>query len=382
VTGAFVALAAVLLWDQNGLASIVGSRPQAARAEEAWRSTTAGYSFAGGFENLAARLRLGAAAGQATDPDPGAAGLGPSAGEVAIAPPPVRFERAELASTVLAPPPRPLRASRYDASVATGGTWALVIGINDYPGSRYDLRSAVNDANDVNDALSKLGVTNDRRLVLRDTQAGADTIRAAVDWLTAHAGPDATMVLFFAGHVQKLDVDREALVGADGGVIPDIELAEMLDGSPAKRAWIGIAGCYSGGFTEVVRPGRILTAAAPADQVAYENSTFGRSYLVEYMVRRAMLQQGITTVEGAFDWAVAALRREYPDRVPVEFDDVGGDLDLKVPPPPAQPAPSSPSGGSGAPPRTPPPATYDPNPPPASPDDGCASLTVGVVRCQ
>ena len=127
--------------------------------------------------------------------------------------PVVGFDRKELASTVLAPPPRPLHASRYDAGVATGGTWALVIGINDYPGVRYDLRSAVNDANDVNDALAQLGVTNDRRLVLRDTQAGADTIRAALDWLTAHAGPDATMVLFFAGHVEKLSPGREALVG-------------------------------------------------------------------------------------------------------------------------------------------------------------------------
>jgi hypothetical protein len=378
--GALVALLALLPLDQRGLPV----QPAAARSVEVeGRTLSRTGTLAGGFDNLAARLRL-ADAVPTTVPVGGAEALAGGGGELAIAPP-KGFDRAELASTVLAAPPRALRPSAYDASVAAPGTWALVIGINDYPGDRYDLRSAVNDANDVNDALAQLGVTGDRRLVLRDTQAGAGTIRAAVDWLTAHAGPDATMVFFFAGHVEKLAPGREALVGADGGLVQDDELASMLDRSPARRAWIGIAACFAGGFTEVVRPGRILTAAAGADDVAYENTTFGRSYLVEYMVRRAMLQQGITTVEGAFRWAVAALQQDYPNRQPVEFDDIGGDLDLKVPPPPPPSDGGSGAGapsGGGTPPRTPPPPTYDPTPPPPKPDDGCANLTVGVVRCE
>jgi hypothetical protein len=293
---------------------------------------------------------------------------------VAIVPPPFAFDGARAVHAT--PPPSETRASRY-RDAAAGGTWALIIGINDYPGLRYDLRSAVNDADDVNAALAHLGVTNDRRLVLRDRQADADTILAALDWLTAHAGPESTMVLFFAGHVQKIENGHEALVGADGGVISDVQLATMLDRSPSQRAWIGIASCYSGGFTEVIKPGRILTAAAPSDRVAYENDGFRRSYLVEYMVRRAILGQGITTVEGAFAWATSELRRDFPDRVPIQQDALGGDLDLKVPPPPASPSPSS--GGTAPPPAG---SSYDPSrPPPPDPDDGCAAVTVGVVRC-
>jgi hypothetical protein len=386
VLGLFVAVAALVAADQVGvLGDVFAGRPApvripAAAATVAPRSS----SLDGGFEALAARLRMPGAASAvdapAVEPPPAAPAATPS--EVAIAPPPGAFDRAELASTVLAPPPRALRASRYDSSVAAGGTWALLIGINDYPGLRYDLRSAVNDVNDVDAALAQLGVTNDRRLVLRDTQAGADTIRAAVDWLTAHAGADSTMVLFFAGHVQQLAPGQEALVGADGATVADDELAALLDRSPARREWNGIAGCYSGGFTEVVRPGRILTAAAPADRVAYENSTFGRSYLVEYMVRRAMLQRGMTTVEGAFAWAVSELQREYPDRAPVEVDDLDGDLDLKVPPPPPPSSGGSPASGGPSSPAPPPAPTYDPQtPPPPKADDGCANLTVGVVRC-
>jgi hypothetical protein len=379
--GGLVALAAIVASDQRGLLAVgAAGSPESAAAADAAPLT----SLAGGFGALGARLRMGEPVDVRPTEVQGVVAVGPppapAAGDVAIATLPSTFQRHEL-SAPPPPPPVALRPSRYDQSVAAGGTWALIIGINDYPGVRYDLRSAVNDANDTNEALAKLGVTNDRRLVLRDRQADADTIRAALDWLGAHAGPDATMVFFYAGHVQKLDARTEALVGADGGVIPDVELAAMLDRSAARRAWVVLAACYSGGFTEVVKPGRILTAAAPSDRVAYENESFGRSYLVEYMIRRAMLGNDITTVEGAFAWATAELRRDFPDRLPVQQDSVGGDLDLKVPPPP-RPAPSSQGSAPGSPP--PPPAKgQDPqNPPPPDPDDGCAGLTAGVVRCE
>jgi hypothetical protein len=157
--------------------------------------------------------------------------------------------------------------------------------------------------------------------------------------------------------------------------VRDTELAALLDRSPATRAWIAIAGCYAGGFTEVLEPGRILTAAAPADQPAYENETLGHSYLVEYMVQRAMLDQGITTVESAFGWATAQLQRDHPDRQPVQFDQFSGNFDLRIPSPaPTSPAGTPPSGGSAPAPSS--------GPSSPAPDDGCADLTVGVVRCK
>lgn len=332
---------------------------------------------ADGFAALAQRLRLWGA----DAPPPAAALAAPTeaaAPPTALAPPPPRPEVA------IAPPPRsafggtddpsaPVVAAhaaptRYGDVTPTGGTWALLIGVNDYPGARYDLRSAVNDVNDVDEALARLGVTSDRRMLLRDQQATAGFIRTGLDWLTAHAGPDATMVVFYAGHVQKLSARTEALVGADGGVVADSEIAEVLDRSSA-RTWIGIAACYAAGFDELVRPNRILTAAAGADSLAYENEAFGRSYLVEYMVRRAMLGAGLTTVEAAFDRAAAQLRQDYPNRVPVEVDQFDGDLDLRV------------RSGSPAPAPAPSPAPPPSSPPPGGPD-GCADLTAGVVRCQ
>lgn len=374
-----VTLVATVGANAEALSGVGDARPPAVPPPPAppVRVASAAVVATSPFAALTTRLRVAAASselGSSTDVELPAEGAALEAAssepmarrETAIAPPPPEGfgERAGPAT----PPPPQLQATRYGDVTPSGGTWALLVGINDYPGLRYDLHYAVRDIEDVDEALRRRGVTADRRMILRDRQATAGVVRAGLDWLTAHAGPEATIVLFYAGHVQKLGPDTEALVGSDGEVVTDAEVAALLDRSPAARGWIGIAACYAAGFTEVVRPGRVVTAAAPAHALAYENDAFGRSYLVEYMVRRAMLGAGVTTVEAAFARASAELQRDHPDRAPVQFDQLEGDLDLNPAPPPPPPA-----SGAGT---APPPASA---PPPR--EDGCAELTVGVVRC-
>ena len=369
-------VATLIAWDQTGLAT----RYTGARVAGAVYQRT---SLAGGFDSLD-RLRVPDAAALATAAPELVEAPAPEAGEVAIAPPPEAFE---APSAPPPPPPVQLRTAQFDGVTPAGGTWAVMIGINDYPGVRYDLRSAVADVQDVNEALGRMGVPGQNRLLIRDGQATAGTIRAAADWLRAHAGPDAVAVFFYAGHVRKLGGGTEAIVASDGGLVSDADLASILQPMQAKRAWIGIAACYGGGFTEVLAPGRVLTAAAPSNEIAYENERFGRSYLVEYMVRRAMIEnRASSSVEAAFAWAKAEIARDYPNRVPVQFDDDPAELDLR---PPKPPAPATASGGSGSgstgsgsggtSPTAPPPPSA--SPPPPDPDDGCGQLTVGIVRC-
>lgn len=309
---------------------------------------------------------------------PPTAGGPPPAAEVAIAPPPPQF--AEPPAPPAPPPPR-LRSPFADA-VPKGGTWAVMIGINDYPGGGHDLRSAVNDVHDVNEALARMGVPGDQRLLVRDRQATAEVIRTAVDWLVAHAARDATAVFFYAGHVRRLGGGTEAMVASDGHLVTDADLASRLRNLQAHRAWIGIAACYAGGFTEVLAPGRILTGAAKASDLAYENLDYGRSYLVEYMVRRAWLQ-GRTgpTVQDAFGFARAELARDHPSRVPVQMDEAGEPLDLR---PPGRRTAAAPRSGSGSGSSNPPPPPGSEEPPPSSPPperDGCENVTLQMVRC-
>jgi hypothetical protein len=305
-------------------------------------------------------------------PPPAAA---PAAGDIAIEPPPERFEGPPPAPV---PPPRAL-ASAPPASPSSadgGGVWSVVIGIDDYPGSSHDLRSAVNDANDVDEALARFGVPGSHRLVLRNGQARASIIARAADWLVSHAGPDATAVFFYAGHVRKLSSVTEAIVGADGDLLSDRALADRLQPLRAARSWIAIAGCYGGGFTEVLAPGRVLTAAADARSRAYENESFRRSYLVEYMVRQAFIQGAAPgSVQQAFAYAHAGIARDYPGREPVQFDQAGGPIDLRT-----RAAAGSGTGQAPAPQPAPAPAGGSPQPT-TPPQDGCKSLTLGVVGC-
>jgi hypothetical protein len=273
-------------------------------------------------------------------------------------------------------PPAPQLAQPPAASAPTGtGVWSVVIGINDYPGVSHDLNSARNDAADMDAALARFQTPGAQRVVLSDGQASADTIRRSLDWLVAHSGPEATAVFFFAGHVRKLSSRTEALVGSDGRTVSDTEVADRLAGLRG-RAWIVIAGCYGGGFTEVLAPGRILTGAAPANRVAYESNDLRRSYLGEYLTHRALLQgKADASVEQAFGWALAALQQDHPDRLPVQYDQFAGDMTLRTSTtPPAKPQPTAPSS------ERPPPSTTTTTAPPRN-EDRCLVVSGSLVTC-
>jgi hypothetical protein len=287
------------------------------------------------------------------------------AGDTPIAPAPEHFDAPPAKA---APPPAPLRNAQYQSnspSGATGtGVWAVIIGINDYPGTKSDLRSAVNDAADVSEALARFGVPGNQRLVVTDTQATAGVIRSSADWLVQNAGPSATAVFFYAGHVRKAGSHTEALVGADGATVSDADLANHLRNLAARETWIGIAACYGGGFTEVLAPGRVLVAAADDQHLAYENEGFGRSYMVEYMVRKAMIEgRAPASIESAFAYAKATLDRDYPGRSPVQYDQSDGFVDVHQ-----SPAPGGSSGGGTS-------GSYPP------PEPAPTTTTTGPTRC-
>jgi hypothetical protein len=298
---------------------------------------------------------------------------------------------------IVAPPAFPKtrstapRASRtnYASGPKDGGVWAVVIGIDDYPGDDADLRAAVADARDVDSALAAYGVQASHRLVLLDKQATADNIRGALAWMAGRASADSTAVFFYSGHVRQVagDPDRdgeaidEAIVAADGDNVYDGQVAELLRGMEARSAWIGIAACYGAGFDDALAPGRILTAAAGENDVAYENSSLGHSYMVEYMVRRAMLQgKAPASVQDAFAWARAQIARDYPNRQPAILDRSRGPVVLGRPTaatPERKPAPQPPSEPKDPQPN---PSAPPPTAPEPKPGSACAQV-LGVSVC-
>jgi hypothetical protein len=269
--------------------------------------------------------------------------------------------------------------SAYPAAPREGGVWAVVVGIDDYPGTDADLKAAVADAREVDSALAAYGVPAGHRLVLLDKDATGDNIRGALSWMTARATPDSTAVFFYSGHVRKVSGDPardgkaldEAIVGADGDNVYSGQVAGILRGLEARTAWLGIAACYGGGFDNALAPGRVLTAAAGENDVAYENSSLGHSYMVEYMIHRAMLEgKAAGSVQDAFAWAKAQIAHDYPNRQPVMIDRTRGPVVLGRPVPaapdnrrpPAAAQPPAPSKNPQPGPSGPPPTAPEPEP--------------------
>lgn len=280
-------------------------------------------------QDLALAAPIDPVIGNGLTPAVAALNAGPRPAETPIRRAPTRFH----GEAPKADPPAALSDGPVSSqSARREGTWAVVIGVNDYPGNDNDLHSAVNDANDVVEALRTLSVPDDHVLVLRDGQVNNRTLLQSVSWLASYAGSEAVAGFFFAGHVRKSARGGEEIVTSDGSAVSDNELANALNRVPATRSWVAIAACYGGGFDEVLRPGRVLTAAAGRDSLAYENSAIDRSYMVEYMVRRGIIQgRASDTVQTAFSYAVDRISRDHPGREPVQIDESNGALDLRPP---------------------------------------------------
>lgn len=309
-----------------------------------------------------------------------AATIGPPPTEVAMVPPPATLT-GELAPAVPIDPP-----FASTAAPSSGEVLALVIGIDDYPGRRSDLRAAVADADTIDAALSGFGIPAANRVVLRDGQARRAAVVAAVSALVARGGPESTLVLAYAGHVRKVGPGREALVAADGGLITDEELAVLLAPATAPRMWLLLATCFAGGFTEALAPGRILTGAAGANELAYESPELGASFLVHHLVREGWLQGAAgPSVQAAFAYADERIAQERRERRPVEIDLLGSPLVLGPGDPSTRPgaAPGPPPPAPAPPPSAQPAAAPPPPPPPSEEDEEEErSCTLGVLLCE
>ncbi len=102
------------------------------------------------------------------------------------------------ASTANAPrsPPSP--------AAVEPGDWpegfAVVVGINDYPGTSNDLSYCVPDATGVSALLPKVGFTPEHVVMVTDARAKKANISAQIASLASKMGPEDVFVLYYSGH--------------------------------------------------------------------------------------------------------------------------------------------------------------------------------------
>jgi hypothetical protein len=264
--------------------------------------------------------------------------------------------------------------------------WAVVIGIQRYQGRTHPTVGGAGDAAAFMDVLGRAGWPADHILELVDGAATAGNIRQAMQWLTAHSGPDTFTLFHYSGHVCIQSTGPCAaghmhLWSVDNQFISDDEVGNHLRALQG-RAWVDIAGCEAAAFDKgISNSQRLFTGSSTASEKSYEHPDWHESVWTGLAVDQGMLQGQAdvngdhrVTVQEAVGWARprAAETTQGQAQGPQHpvLNGGSGDYDLAAlaaPPPPPPPPPSN-GGGSGG--------GQQPPPSPA-----CNPVTKSVLHC-
>ena len=160
-------------------------------------------------------------------------------------------------------------AASFSTGGASNGKYALLIGIDDYPGTGSDLRGPVEDAQIMYNTLTeRFGFDPANIVVLNDADATRENIANGVVQHLGQAGPDGVAVLFYSGHGTQIGqnigltgvLDPELRGDGDEGiyiyghdeessVILDEELGYLIESIDAGRALVVVDACFSGEIT-------------------------------------------------------------------------------------------------------------------------------------
>ena len=161
---------------------------------------------------------------------------------------------------------------------------ALLVGINDYPGTQNDLQGCVNDITNVYDVLVKyFGFVSADITLLQDKRARRSAILASLGKLVAASSPGDRLVFHYSGHGSQVrDTEGDELAdGMDeilcpydfdwgGTFVKDDDLAAILGKLPkGVSAEVILDSCHSGtGTREMILDRRSLPRlpAGPVDE--------------------------------------------------------------------------------------------------------------------
>jgi len=223
--------------------------------------------------------------------------------------------------------PVPSAATGIVGEPVQGKKYAVVVGINDYPGLSSDLQYTVADAKEMYDVLtSTYGFSGGNVTKLTDTAATRTAIYNAVNAVKGQAVAGDEVVFFFSGHGAKgkandydrNNIDQSIVVNnEDGswGYIWDGELVQWFSDFEATRIVFIFDSCLAGGMSVLKASGRVVNMACTANGLSYEGASWGGGhgqftyYFAEEGMRMALADvrppDKKVTVEEAFDYAKA-----------------------------------------------------------------------------
>ncbi len=213
----------------------------------------------------------------------------------------------------------------------TGTVYAVVIGINAYPGR--PLNFPVADAEAFQSALIKqYNIPTGKIQLLLDADATKEAILDAITTIHSRANDD--VIIYFSGHGTTQTTSLNG-IRAYGGVIWSGELRAAIQGIQAKRIAVILDCCYGNGFADDLNLPNVLAMMSSAG-LSWEPSIFGHGIFTYWFLVKGIIQgladnpaenryatpDGKIPFEEAFDYAFQNMTHQAPkvkDNVPSDF---------------------------------------------------------------
>jgi len=214
-------------------------------------------------------------------------------------------------------------------SSGSGDKYALVIGISDYEGTSNDLEYCDDDARDWADYLKSLGY---QVKILLDSQATADAITDAINWLlSVEDSPDDAIVFAYSGHGYHDPKYGSMILSHDMVGITESYFDDAFSQLDSQHAFFFFDACQIGGMkvladTEV---GRYVAMGSNEHSYSYDGtSDMQNGIFTYYFLEDGIKQKGYQYMEDAFDYAAKMCKKVRPDMKPTEADTFSGGLEL------------------------------------------------------
>jgi uncharacterized caspase-like protein len=149
-----------------------------------------------------------------------------------------------------------LSSCAQGASSITATRYALVYGIENYPGAANDLTYPKDDADAMASLLASDGWKENKAT---DGEVTKAKIQADIASIAAVASADSTVLLYYSGHgyssgsasyIVPYDSISEASLLVSSNMISAPELYSMLKALPTDKVIVILDCCYSGGFVD------------------------------------------------------------------------------------------------------------------------------------
>ena len=164
---------------------------------------------------------------------------------------------------------------------------ALLIGINNYPGTHNDVPFSINEITVFKNTLLNTSNWKEENIImLTDLDANNQNLENELNLISQQSDDDDLFLFYFAGHGGK-NTSSEEYIRLFDEKITDNELDGLLDDINGRQIVI-LDCCYSGGFlTELKQNNRVILTACRGDEETYQDFNF-RSGIFGYYFNLAL----------------------------------------------------------------------------------------------